>query len=90
MSSESVAGRALATRGGAISVNAPANLAAGRLAIRTRRRNVSRAVEGRIGRPDFKALHGEIQSLIKTRPGLALAGAAILGFMLGRAFSDRT
>jgi hypothetical protein len=90
MSSESVAGRDLAASGGSISVNAPAHLAADRRAIRARQLNVSCAGAGRIRPQAFKALRGKIQSLLKTRPGLALAGAAIVGFMLGRAFSDRT
>jgi hypothetical protein len=90
MSSESVAGLALAARGGAISANAPAHLTADRRALRARQRNVSRAAEDRIRRQDIKALRGEIQSLLKTRPGLALAGAAVLGFMVGRVFSHRT
>jgi hypothetical protein len=72
------------------SVKAPASLSAAERAARARKGSVNRTSASRVRRRDFNAISGEIRSLVKTKPGFALAGAAVLGFLLGRAFSPRS
>jgi hypothetical protein len=43
----------------------------------------------RVRKRDFDPITRDIQSLVKTKPEVALTGAVILGFIAGRLFSSR-
>jgi hypothetical protein len=95
MSSETHSGAAPSASGRAFaatdeSVEASTNSSsADELVARIGERQVNRASAGRVRSQDFNAISAEIWTLIKTKPGLALAAAAILGFVLGKALSAR-